>query len=153
MTSSVQTTTVTVNDRHSLLAPYDYARRAPGRVLVIDDDEGVRAIMQKQLAYAGFDVTTVASGAQGLDTLRAEPSIQLVLLDMMMPGMDGWGFRQAQLADAALSHIPAVVLTGAPLPSLVHEQLQAADYLLKPVGRDHLVSVVTNFCEPTAQAA
>jgi CheY-like chemotaxis protein len=67
--------------------------------------------------------------------------------------MDGWGVRRALLADPQIARVPTVILTGAPLPSLVHEQLMAVDYLLKPVGREHLVSVVANYCEPTVYAA
>ena len=140
-------------NRHSLLAPYDCPRRGPGRVLVIDDDDGVRAVMGKQLQHAGFDVVAAATGSEGLEMMRADPSIRVVLLDMIMPAMDGWRFRRAQLDDPSLAPVPAVVLTGAPLPSLVHDQLRAADYLLKPVGRDHLVSVVSNYCEPATSAA
>lgn len=135
------------------LAPYDYPRRGPGRVLVVDDDDGVRTVMTRQLKHAGFDVVSARSGPEGLDCMRNDPSIRVVLLDMMMPEMDGWGVRSAQLADPAIAHVPAIILTGAPLPSLVHDQLRAADYLLKPVGRDHLISVVSNYCEPAVSAA
>jgi len=138
----------TAADLDHLLAPYDGARRGPGRVLVVDDDEGVRSVMIRQLTHAGFDVVAAQSAADGLKILREDDSIRIVLLDMIMPAMDGWGFREAQLAEPALASIPAIVLTGAPLPTLVHAQLQAADYLLKPVGRDHLISVVSNYCEP-----
>jgi CheY-like chemotaxis protein len=137
-----------LNDLPRVLAPYDWPRRAPGRVLVVDDEEGIRAVMKKQLVYAGFDVVIAASANEGLELMRADDSIRLVLLDMMMPAVDGWGFRRMQLADAELAHVPVIILTGAPLPSLVHEQLQAADYLLKPVGREHLISVVSNYCAP-----
>jgi CheY-like chemotaxis protein len=139
------------DELHRLLAPYDCPRRGPGRVLVIDDEPGVRAMMTRQLAYAGFTVMAAPSAREGLELLRTDRSIRLVLLDMMMPAMDGWSFRQAQLADPAMAAVPVIVLTGAPLPSLLHEQLQAADYLLKPVGRGHLVSVVSNYCEPAPQ--
>ena len=141
------------DELHRLLAPYDGPRRGPGRVLVVDDEHGVRTVMTRQLAHAGFDVVAAASGREGLDILRADGSIRVVLLDMMMPTMDGWGFRRAQLSEPAIARVPAVILTGAPLPSLLHEQLQAADYLLKPVGHEHLVSVVSNYCEPASPAA
>ena len=106
--------------------------------------------MTRQLELAGFDVVNASSGSEGLECLRDDASVRVVLLDMMMPTMDGWGFRQRQLADPRLAAVPVVILTGAPLPSLVHEQLKAADYLLKPVGRDHVISVVSNYCQPTA---
>jgi CheY-like chemotaxis protein len=141
------------DDPHTRLAPYDYPRRGPGRVLVIDDDDGVRLVMRKQLQHAGFDVIAAASGAEGLAIMRADASIRLVLLDMIMPLMDGWGVRQKQMEDPRLAQVPVIILTGAPLPTLVHEQLKAADYLLKPVGRDHLISVVSNYCQPAATHA
>lgn len=144
---------VLADEHHNQLAPYDYPRRGPGRVLVVDDDEGVRVVMRKQLQHAGFDVVAAASGREAFELLRSDPAIRVVLLDMLMPGMDGWGVRREQMSDAALAEIPTIILTGAPLPSLVHDQLRAADYLLKPVGRDHLISVVSNYCEPAVHAA
>jgi CheY-like chemotaxis protein len=135
------------------LSPYDYPQRGPGRVLIIDDEAALRMLISRQLELAGFDVISASNGPEGLELLRADPTIRLMLLDLMMPGMDGWRVRRAHLADPQLARVPTVILTGAPLPSLVHEQLRAADYLLKPVGRDHLVSVVSNYCEPTAHAA
>ena len=135
------------------LSPYDYPQRGPGRVLIVDDEASIRLLISRQLELAGFDVVCASNGPEALDVLRADPSIRLILLDLMMPGMDGWKVRRAHLADPQLARVPTVILTGAPLPSLVHEQLRAADYLLKPVGREHLVSVVANYCEPTAHAA
>ena len=144
---------LSTDDLRVQLAPYDYPRRGPGRVLVIDDDEGVRTVMRKQLQHSGFDVVTAASGFDGLTMMRQDPGIRLVLLDMIMPVLDGWGVRQKQMEDPLLSDVPVIILTGAPLPSLVHDQLRAADYLLKPVGRDHLISVVSNYCQPAVHAA
>jgi CheY-like chemotaxis protein len=144
---------LSTDDLRIQLAPYDYPRRGPGRVLVIDDDEGVRTVMRKQLQHAGFDVVSAASGFDGLEMMRQDPGIRLVLLDMIMPVLDGWGVRRKQMEDPMLAQVPVIILTGAPLPSLVHDQLRAADYLLKPVGRDHLISVVSNYCQPAVHAA
>ena len=144
---------LSTDDLRVQLAPYDYPRRGPGRVLVIDDDEGVRTVMRRQLQHAGFDVVSAASGFDGLTMMQQDPGIRLVLLDMIMPVLDGWGVRQKQMEDPMLAQVPVIILTGAPLPSLVHDQLHAADYLLKPVGRDHLISVVSNYCQPAVHAA
>jgi CheY-like chemotaxis protein len=139
--------------RHGSLAPFDHPRRTAGRVLVVDDEEGIRVAVSRQLSFAGFDVVTAAGGAEALSTLRTDSSIRVVLLDMLMPDVDGWAFRREQLLDPRMAAVPAVVMTGAPLPSLVHDQLKASDYLVKPVGRDHLVSVVANYCAPAAGGA
>ena len=125
-------------------------RSAPcvGRVLIVDDDEPVRQILRRHLESAGFDVLTASSGGDGLGLLRADWTIRLVLLDLNMAGTNGWGFRRAQAGDERLTDIPTVILTGAPLPEISHAELGAADYLLKPVGRDHLLSVVEKYCAP-----
>lgn len=137
----------------NFLAPYDCPVRGPGRILVVDDDEAVRITLQRYLESAGFEVLTAASGPAGLQVLRDDQTLRVVLLDLMMPGMDGWRFRREQLRTPELAAVPVIILTGAPLGSLVHEQLQAADYILKPVGREHLISVVSNYCEPARTAA
>ena len=135
------------------LAPYDYPDRRPGRVLLVEDDQVVRESMQRQLAFAGFDVVAARGAEEGLEALAADRSIRVVLLDLVMPAMDGWSFRREQLSAPAMATVPAVVMTGAPLPAVSHDQLLAADYLLKPVGYEHLISVVSNYCEPTRTAA
>ena len=140
--------------RHELLSPDvpDGDRPAPlsGRVLIEDDDRGVREMFRRSLELAHFD-TIVASGAEeGLEALRADSTIRLVLLDLMMPGMDGRQFRRAQQADPRLAAVPTVIVTGSPLSQVVHAELLALDYLLKPVARDHLVSVVSRYCRPIA---
>src|SRR5262245_6640380 len=98
------------DELHRLLAPYDGPQRGPGRVLVVDDDDGVRAVMTKHLAYAGFSVLAASRASEGLEILAADRSIRVVLLDMMMPDMDGWGFRRAQLANSAIATVPVIVL-------------------------------------------
>ena len=118
------------------------------RVLIIDDDEEVRSVYQELLVAANFDVVTASGGAEGLTMLRRDPTIGLVLLDLMMPEMDGWRFRHAQRSDARLDKIPTVIVSGTPLRDIVHAELEAADYLLKPVGREHLISVVAAYCKP-----
>jgi CheY-like chemotaxis protein len=117
-------------------------------VLIIDDDPEVCATFQESLQLAGFDVAVAGGGADGLRILRADPTIGLVLLDLMMPEMDGWRFRHAQRLDARLAAIPTVIVSGTDLRTIVHAELQAVDYLLKPVARDHLVSVVASYCKP-----
>jgi CheY-like chemotaxis protein len=118
------------------------------RILVVDDDPGIRAVFEESLRLARFDVIVAHGGAEGLHLLRTDPSIGLVLLDLMMPEMDGWRFRHAQRTDSRLASIPTVVVSGSPLRNIVHEELGAADYLLKPVSREHLLSVARTYVRP-----
>jgi CheY-like chemotaxis protein len=121
---------------------------ARNRVLVVDDDPVVRRLLKRSLELAHFPVTVASGGAEGLKILRSDPTVGLVLLDLTMPDMDGWRFRHAQRSDARLAAIPTIIVTGVSLAQIVHEELQAADYILKPVGRDHLISVVATYCRP-----
>jgi len=119
----------------------------PGRVLVVDDEKAMQILYRRSLQGAGFDVVIAKDGPDGLQKLREDPGIRLVLLDLNMPVMDGWGFRAEQRADPQLKDVPTVVVTGEPLARLVQSELHAAEYLLKPVGREHLISVVSDYCE------
>ena len=124
------------------------SKQSAGRILVIDDEAVMRLLFTRSLQSAGFDVVAAEGASQGLQKLRDDPSIRLVLLDLNMPGMDGWGFRREQRADPRLKDVPTVVVTGEPLARIVESELYANEYLLKPVGRDHLISVVADYCEP-----
>ena len=119
-----------------------------GRVLVVDDEPIMRTLFRRSLQSAGFEVVVAVDGPDGLRKLRRDPEIRLVLLDLNMPDMDGWGFREEQRADPQLKDVPTVIVTGEPLAKLVQTELHAAEYLLKPVGRAHLISVVSDYCEP-----
>jgi CheY-like chemotaxis protein len=131
------------------LRTYWPASPTRSRVLVVDDEPSMRLVFGRSLRSAGFDVVEADGGREGLQKLRDDPSIRLVLLDLNMPGMDGWRFREEQRADPQLRDIPTVVLTGEPFARIVSSQpLDANEYLLKPVGRDHLISVVSGYCTP-----
>jgi CheY-like chemotaxis protein len=119
-----------------------------GRVLVVDDEPIMRTLFRRSLQSAGFEVVVAEDGPDGLQKLRHDPEIRLVLLDLNMPQMDGREFREEQRADPQLKDVPTVIVTGEPLAKLVQNELHAAEYLLKPVGRDHLISVVSDYCEP-----
>jgi two-component system, chemotaxis family, chemotaxis protein CheY len=113
-------------DPHPAAQSPDAAPRG-GRVPVIDDDDAIRRVFQRYLESAGFEVVGAASGAEGLRILRNGAQVGLVLLDLMMPDMDGWRFRNAQAGDERLAAIPTVIVTGSPLSSVVHAELKAAD--------------------------
>jgi CheY-like chemotaxis protein len=108
----------------------------------------MRTLFRRSLQSAGFDVVVAEDGPDGLQKLRQDPAIRIVLLDLNMPTMDGREFREEQRNDPQLKDVPTVIVTGEPLARLVESELHAAEYLLKPVGRDHLISVVSDYCEP-----
>ena len=118
-----------------------------GRVLIVEDDPPTRHLIEQSVRRAGFAVVTTDSGTAALQLLRREPSIRVVLLDLEMPGFSGWEFRRAQRADRRLAAVPTVVITATALEKIVDDELRAADYVLKPVSPDYLVSVVAKYCE------
>lgn len=104
-----------------------------GRILVVDDDRLNRIKLSSNLEQAGCEVTLAENGAEAMEKLRAEP-FDTVLLDLMMPVMDGFEVLAHVQADAALQHIPFVVISGEEdLDSVVRcIEMGAADYLTKP---------------------
>jgi CheY-like chemotaxis protein len=98
------------------------ASRSRNRVLVVDDDPVVRRMFQRSLDLAEFDVVVACNGAEGLTILREDDTIGLVLLDLTMPGMDGWAFLQEQRADSRSATIPTIILSG---PTLAHNSARS----------------------------
>lgn len=115
-------------------------------VLVVDDDEDIRDSIQSLLELRGYTVGTAADGASALARMRSGPPPALVLLDFMMPGMNGEDFRAAQLRDPALATVPVVLLTGA------GERAGAArvnvERMAKPIDLQLLFDTVQRFCKP-----
>ena len=111
-----------------------------GTVLVVDDDETVRELMQRFLGREGFRVVATGRGEEALRLAR-EIAPDAITLDVMMPGMDGWAVLAALKADAATADIPVVMVTIVDDKNLGYA-LGAADYLTKPIDRDRLVAVL-----------
>ncbi len=119
-----------------------------GRILIVEDDPATLHLLGHTLRSADFEVVMTGSGAAGLQMLRDDEGIRVVLLDLEMPGFSGWEFRRLQRADRRLAAVPTVVITSTTLDRIVDDDLRAADYLLKPVGSEHLISVIAKYCEP-----
>ena len=115
------------------------ARRAPRRVMVIDDDNDTREALTGALTDVGCEVSSFDDGARALAHLRSSaPLPGLILLDLMMPGLDGYQFREEQKKDPYLDAIPVIVLTAAGLPVRV----DAAKLLFKPINLEVLMGVL-----------
>ncbi|HEY0712465.1 MAG TPA: response regulator [Polyangia bacterium] len=118
-----------------------------GGVLIVDDDEGIRAALSQALADEGYPVLAAEHGAEALDVLRtSEPRPCLILLDMMMPVMDGRQFIERKLTDPSLRDVPVVVVTADGRAVKNASELAAADVLAKPISLDQLLLAVQRFC-------
>jgi CheY-like chemotaxis protein len=124
---------------------------AAGLVLVIDDDATARALMTRILGKEGFRVLEAADGETGLQLARDERP-DVITLDVVMPGMDGWTVLSALKEDPALSDIPVVMLTIMDDKNLGYA-LGASEYLTKPIDRERLATVLARYRRGSAEAA
>ncbi|HUP51249.1 MAG TPA: response regulator [Longimicrobiales bacterium] len=106
-----------------------------GKVLVVDDDSSSRLLARAVLEKRGYSVDEAGDGAQALDRLRVGPPVALVVADLNMPEMDGLELLWQMRADADLSHIPVIVLTGETDAILETKLIEegADDYVCKPL--------------------
>ena len=119
------------------------------RVLVIEDDPTIREVLVEVLGEHGYDAVGAANGREALDALDGSADRPcVILLDLMMPVMDGRSFREQQLLRPELSGIPVIVLS-AHLDHTVTSDLHAAAYLRKPVRLAEVLRSVKTYCDPT----
>lgn len=112
-------------------------------VLIIDDDETIHDLLNRQLGREGYYVVHANSGIQGLELAR-DHHPDVILLDVMMPIMDGWSVLTALKQDASLSNIPVIMLSMMKNKTLGFS-LGASDYLTKPVERNTLINTLRRF--------
>jgi len=105
-----------------------------GRALIVDDTKVNRMLLRRGLAEQGVDVLEAEDGRQALDLLATEP-VDVILLDLLMPVLDGYATLEQIKADEALRQIPVIVITAVEdLESVVRcIELGATDYLVKPI--------------------
>jgi CheY-like chemotaxis protein len=105
-----------------------------GRILVVDDNRLNQMVLTRSLNQEGYGVATAADGREALDLLRQPPSFDVVLLDILMPELDGYEALRQIKGDEGLKHIPVIMITAVDeLDSVVRcIELGATDYLPKP---------------------
>jgi CheY-like chemotaxis protein len=115
-------------------------------ILVVEDDVDVREALAMFLECEGYHVVEAAHGAEALERLRGGGPFGLILLDLMMPVMNGWEFRDAQAKDPTLAAIPVVVITADHTAAKRAADVGAAGCLLKPVEFPELLDYVGRYC-------
>jgi len=114
-----------------------------GTVLVVDDDPATRELLHRMLAKEGFRVLEATNGEEALAVARAEHP-EVITLDVLMPGMDGWGVLATLKNDPELADIPVVMLTISDERNLGFS-LGAAQYLTKPIERAQLSAALSRY--------
>lgn len=118
-------------------------------VLVVDDDLDIRDALQDVFEFAGYEVVVAADGHEALQRLRNGARPHLILLDLMMPRMSGFEFREEQQREEALANIPVLVASADLRLAEAAGALGVAGWLRKPLDVPELLSTVQRLCLPT----
>jgi CheY-like chemotaxis protein len=111
------------------------------RVLLVEDDDRLRVMLARYLRQSGYAVDEATNGAEGLTAMRAQVP-DAVVLDVLMPEMDGPTFLSTARGDPRLAAIPVVVYSGSPADEVAATEIGARAYLMKPVDLDVLRAVL-----------
>ena len=115
-----------------------------GAILIVDDDNDVRSALSELLQEEGFSVEAAPNGREALARLRTgkvHPAV--ILLDLMMPGMDGWDFRSEQMRDPKLASVPVVIVSASGFSrESIRTQFGSAAYVEKPIEKDALLGAI-----------
>jgi CheY-like chemotaxis protein len=131
-------------DRAESRPPKHRSVKQRGRILVVDDDRDLRDLLAAVLSSAGYEVLTAENGAAALSVLRTVLP-DLIILDLMMPVMNGWQFREAQNALPDYARIPVVCLSGHHAARHQASALGISACVLKPFEIDDLLAAVNRF--------
>jgi len=111
------------------------------RILVVDDDPSIQGFLAEALADEGYGVRTAANGREALAVLRAwRPD--LILLDLMMPEVDGWAFRAEQRLMPGVADVPVIVLSAARDLDARTRELEPAQVFSKPFDLEALLGTI-----------
>lgn len=116
-------------------------------VLVVEDDHDIRESICEALTILGYSVQMAANGKEALDLLERISPPCMILLDLMMPVMDGWQFREVQSVHPRMKEIPVVVVSADNHVAEKGRRLGAANHMKKPVDFRSLQSMVETYCK------
>jgi two-component system chemotaxis response regulator CheY len=113
------------------------------RVLVVDDEEPIRLTVAEALQDEGYDVVTAQNGAEALERVRATRP-DGVVLDLMMPVLDGWGFLEACRQDELCAKTPVLVVSAYRKLAVTASELRLHRFLAKPFELEELIEAVAD---------
>jgi CheY-like chemotaxis protein len=119
----------------------------PSWILIVDDDQAIRDALSEMLLDEGYPVATAANGMEAIAWLRTQqPRTCMVLLDLMMPVMDGVEFLRAKKDDPALRAIPVIVVTAAGRGFALDRTPDVKNTILKPIDLPELMAALESGC-------
>lgn len=123
------------------------------RILLVDDEQDILDLLKYNLEAEGYETLTAANGLQALELARSSPD--LIILDVMLPGKDGWEVIRQLRQTESTKHLPVIFLTakGGEVDEVVGLELGADDYIVKPISIRKLLARVKNVLRKTTSAA
>jgi CheY-like chemotaxis protein len=118
------------------------------RILVVDDDPDLAEVLDRVLEKSGYSVVWAKNGQEALQCMHDDHALDVILLDLMMPVMNGWEFRAEQMKDPRLSRIPVVVFSGHGKLDQNAVSIGAVANLRKPTGLHELLGVLDRIFTP-----
>jgi CheY-like chemotaxis protein len=115
-------------------------------ILVVEDDRAIREVLTDVLESEGYQVLNAANGRDAIQLLQSSTPPCLILLDLMMPVMNGWQFRDVQRQDPALAPVPVVVISADSDLPIKAAAIEANDFLKKPIELNRLLNTVEQYC-------
>lgn len=112
------------------------------RILIVEDDNSIRELLVELLQSEGYEVSSAVNGLEGLKCLETEKQPDLILIDLMMPVMDGYSFRTEQMKHPGWSKIPVVVMSAEANAKEKMKSYNITAFLSKPVELDTILSTV-----------
>ncbi len=113
-------------------------------VLIVEDDADLREMMAQLLTLEGFNAATVSNGREALAYLQSNAAPDVILLDLMMPVMDGWEFRREQQRHREMADVPVIILSA--LDQARATDVTADAFLKKPLDFDRLLELIRRYC-------
>lgn len=115
------------------------------RILVVEDDTSIRELLVELLESEGYDVASAVNGLEGLKILQSQKLPDLILIDLMMPVMDGYSFRTEQLKNQEWSKIPTVVMSAEANAKEKMKNFNITAFLSKPVELETILKTVARY--------
>lgn len=115
------------------------------RILVVEDDNSIRELLVELLQSEGYEVAAAVNGLEGIKYLQANGNPDLILIDLMMPIMDGYTFRSEQMKNAEWSKVPVVVMSAEANAKEKMKNFGITAFLSKPVELDTILKTVEKY--------
>jgi CheY-like chemotaxis protein len=113
--------------------------------MVIEDDPDIRELLEETLDLEGFPTTSARNGAEAMESLRSQPPPRVIVLDLMMPKMNGWEFLESKRSLPELKPIPVIILSAVGSDHI--DETLADEVISKPIDLRVLIEAVRRRCD------